>query len=175
MLEPGAVSALLQLKELGFGTRRISRTLGISRNTVKSYIEAGGWRAYKQPARRRILDGQESWLRERFERHRGNADVVRQELIAEKGLLVSLRTIERAVTPYRRALAAQARATTRFETAPGKQLQIDFGERLVEIAGAALCSTTSCWLLPSTGDSGHERARHIALAPKARPRMASVM
>jgi hypothetical protein len=32
-------------------------------------------------------------------------------------------------------LAAQARATTRFETAPGKQLQIDFGERLVEIAG----------------------------------------
>ncbi len=135
MLEPGAVSALLRLKELGFGTRRIARTLGISRNTVKSHIEAGGWRAYKQPARRKILDGQESWLRERFERHRGNADVVRQELIAEKGLLVSLRTIERAVTPYRRALAAQARATTRFETAPGKQLQIDFGERLVEIAG----------------------------------------
>ena len=121
MLEPGAVSALLRLKELGFGTRRIARTLGISRNTVKSYIEAGGWRTYKQPARRKILDGQESWLRERFERHRGNADVVRQELIAEKGLLVS----ERAVTPYRRALAAQARATTRFETAPGKQLQID--------------------------------------------------
>src|SRR5437588_5845959 len=123
MLEPGAVSALLRLKELGFGTRRIARTLGISRNTVKSYIEAGGWRAYKQPARRRILDGQESWLRERFERHRGNADVVRQELIAEKGLRVSLRTIERAVAPYRRAMAAQARATVRFETAPGKQLQ----------------------------------------------------
>jgi hypothetical protein len=94
------------LKELGFGTRRIARTLGISRNTVKSHIEAGGRRAYKQPARRKILDGQGSWLRERFERHRGNADVVRQELIAKKGLLVSLRTIERAVTPYRRALAA---------------------------------------------------------------------
>src|SRR6476620_5100671 len=136
MLEPGAVSALLRLTELGFGTRRIARTLGISRNTVKSYIEAGGWRTYKLPARRKILDGQESWLRERFDRHRGNADVVRQELIAEKGLLVSLRTIERAVAPYRRALAAQARATVRFETAPGKQLHIDFGERLVEIAGA---------------------------------------
>src|SRR6476659_8662848 len=129
MLEPGAVSALLRLKELGFGTRRIARTLGISRNTVKSYIEAGGWRTYKLPARRKILDGQERWLRERFDRHRGNADVVRQELLAEKGLLVSLRTIERA-------LAAQARATVRCETAPGKQLQIDFGERLVEIAGA---------------------------------------
>jgi hypothetical protein len=102
MLEPGAVSALLRLKELGFGTRRVARTLGISRNTVKSHIEAGGWRAYKQPARRKILDGRESWLRERFERHRGNADVVRQELIAEKGLLVSLRTIERGARWQRR-------------------------------------------------------------------------
>jgi len=136
MLEPEAVSAMLRLKELGFGTRRIARALGVSRNTVKSYIEAGGWRAFKQPARRKLLDGQEAWLWERFERHRGNADVVRQELAAEKAIIVSLRTIERAVAPYRRELAAQARATMRFETAPGKQLQIDFGERLVEIAGA---------------------------------------
>ena len=30
---------------------------------------------------------------------------------------------------------AEARATVRFETAPGRQMQVDFGERLVEIAG----------------------------------------
>jgi len=135
MLEPDAVATMLRLKGQGWGTRRISRELGVSRNTVRSYIGAGGWRAYKQPARRKVLDRHISWLRERFERHRGNADVVRQELIAEKGLVVSLRTIERAVAPYRRALAVQARVTLRFETAPGRQLQIDFGERLVEIAG----------------------------------------
>jgi transposase len=64
------------------------------------------------------------------------ADVIRQELAGEKNIIVSLRTIERAVAPYRRELAAQARATVRFETAPGKQLQIDFGERLVDIAGS---------------------------------------
>src|SRR5947199_7579949 len=80
MLEPETVSALLRLKELGCGTRRIARELGVSRNTVKRYIEAGGWSVYRTPARRKVLDGQESWLRERFERHRGNADVVRQEL-----------------------------------------------------------------------------------------------
>jgi transposase len=34
----------------------------------------------------------------------------------------------------RRALAAEARATVRFETPPGRQLQIDFGERRVWIA-----------------------------------------
>ena len=111
MLEPETVSALLRLKELGFGTRRIARTLGISRNTVKSYIGAGGWRPYKQPARGKTLDGHEGWLAERFVRHHGNADVMRQELAVEKGLIVSLRTIERAVAPYRRELTAQFRKT----------------------------------------------------------------
>ena len=45
---------------------------------------------------------------------------------------VSLRTVERAVAPLRRELAAEARATVRFETPPGQQLQIDFGERRVD-------------------------------------------
>jgi transposase len=94
--------------------------------------------SYRQPRRRKVLDDHAGWLKERFERHRGNADVVRQELAAERGIVVSLRTIERAVEPYRRSLAAQAGATTRFETPPGKQLQIDFGERLVEIAGTKI-------------------------------------
>ena len=49
-------------------------------------------------------------------------------LARELGILVSLRTVERAVTPLRQALRAEARACVRFETPPGKQLQIDFGE-----------------------------------------------
>jgi transposase len=70
--------------------------------------------------------------RERLRRHRGNADVLRQELAFEKAIAVSLRTVERAVKPYRQELEleAEARATVRFETPPGKQMQIDFGERL---------------------------------------------
>ncbi len=43
MLAPEEVSATLRLRELGWGTRRIARELGLSRNTVKRYIEAGGW------------------------------------------------------------------------------------------------------------------------------------
>src|SRR5258705_9364613 len=42
MLEPEEVSAMLRLKELGWGTRRIARELGISRNTVRGCIAAGG-------------------------------------------------------------------------------------------------------------------------------------
>jgi len=68
-------------------------------------------------------------MAERFRRHAGNADVVRQELEREKGIRLSLRTVEREVRHLRRELEAEARATIRFETPPGKQLQIDFGER----------------------------------------------
>ena len=135
MVEPEAVSALVRLKGLGWGSRRIARELGISRGTVKRYVEAGGWQPFKRPRRVKRLGGLDDWLRERFRRHRGNADVVRQELAAEKGIVASLRTVQRAVEPYRQELLAEARATVRFETAPGRQLQIDFGERLVEIAG----------------------------------------
>jgi transposase len=143
MLEPDDVSAILRLNELGWGSKRIARELGISRNTVKDYVAAGGWTPYRQPQRKKALDGQETWLKERLRQHHGNADVIRQELAAEKGIIVSLRTVERAVQRYRQQLAAEARATVRFETPPGKQLQIDFGERLVEIAAARFAPTCS--------------------------------
>jgi transposase len=155
MLEPEEVSAILRLNELGWGVKRISRELGISRNTAKDYIAVGGWAPYRQPQRKKALDGQEAWLRERLRRHRGNADVIRQELAAEKGIMVSLRTVERAVQPYRQELAAEARATVRFETPPGKQLQIDFGERLVEIGG----SKVRAYLFVAT--LGYSRRHHI--------------
>lgn len=86
---------------------------------------------------RRPWMGWEEWLAERFRRHRGNADVVRQDLAHEKGIVAGLRTVERAVAPLRQALEAEARATVRFETPPGRQLQIDFGETRISIGGDA--------------------------------------
>jgi hypothetical protein len=91
------------------------------------------------------LDGDEAWLRIRFRQHPGNAAVVR----AEKGIKASLRTVQRALEPYRQELLAEAGATVRFETAPGQQLQIDFGERLSRSAAAR--SRCSCsWPLWGT-------------------------
>src|SRR5262245_1932711 len=136
MKTPDDVTAMMRLKSLGWGAKRIARELGCSHHTVKGYVAAGGIKPFKSPQRPKLLDGHEDWLRERFSRHRGNADVVRQDLLSEKGLTVGRRTLQRAVQSYRQALKAEALATVRFETAPGQQRQIDFGERLVEIGGS---------------------------------------
>src|SRR5215211_1340986 len=138
MREPDAVAAMVRLRALGWGVRRIAAELGCSHVTVRRYLAGGGWAAYRAPRRAKALDGLEAWLAERFRRHRGNADVVRQELLGEHGIAVSLRTVERAVASLRRELAAEARATVRFETPPGRQLQIDFGERQVRIGAESV-------------------------------------
>src|SRR4051794_17863230 len=96
MRTPDEVAVMLRLKALGWGAKRIAAELGCSKNTVKRYVAAGGWQPCVSLSRSAKLDGLEAWLADRFCRHAGNADVVRQELLTEKGILVSLRTVERA-------------------------------------------------------------------------------
>ena len=122
---------ILVLHSIGWGTKRIARELGISKNTVKRYLKLGKWQQAKGREKTK-LDGLQVWLRENFEKHRGNADVIRQELLAI-GIKVSLRTVQRAVQGFRREALVKAKATIRFETPPGKQLQIDFGSTHVLI------------------------------------------
>lgn len=156
MRTPDEVAAMLRLKALGWGIKRISREFGCSHMTVRRYVAEGGYVAYRRPVGRpRALAGLGGWLAERFRRHGGNADVVRQELLAEKGITLSLRTIEREVAPLRRELAAEARATVRFETPPGHQLQIDFGERRIIIGGVP----TKVFLFVAT--LGFSRRMHV--------------
>jgi transposase len=155
MQTPEEVAAMLRLKALGWGIRRISQELGCSHMTVRRYVAAGGYVPYRGRGRPRTLAGHEAWIEERFRRHGGNADVVRQELEAEKGIHISLRTLEREVAPFRAQLEAEARATVRFETPPGKQLQIDFGERRICIGG----ETIKVFLFVAT--LGYSRRIHV--------------
>ena len=76
MLDSEAVTTIVRLGQSGWGAKRIARTLGIARNTVRRYLAAGGPVAYRQPQRSSVLDGHAAWLRERFLQHRGNCDVV---------------------------------------------------------------------------------------------------
>ncbi len=133
MHTPDDVQAMLKLASLGWGAKRIAKELGCSRNTVRRYLRHGGYQPYRVPRRPGQLEGHSDWLAARYRQHRGNADVVRQDLQRELGVVVSLRTVERAVTHLRREVLAQKLATVRFETPPGHQLQIDFGSLQVPV------------------------------------------
>ena len=135
MLQAEEVAAMLRLHGLGWGAKRLAKEFGCARNTVRRYLRQGGPVAFRKPVRRTAFDGLDEWLRERFFRHGGNADVVRQELASELGIVIGLRSVELRVHRWRRELKAQMRATVRFETAPGHQMQIDFGDTRVWIGG----------------------------------------
>jgi len=133
MLQPDEVTAMVRLHELGWGAKRLSKEFGCARNTVRRYLRAGGVVPFAKAPRKSAFDGLDDWLRERFFRHNGNADVIRQELASEHGIVIGLRSVELRVQPWRRELRAHKKATVRFETRPGHQLQIDFGDTKVRI------------------------------------------
>ena len=135
MLQDEEVAAMVRLHELGWGAKRLAREFGCARNTVRRYLREGGPALFCKPQRRTAFDGLDDWLRERFFRHDGNADVIRQELEGEHGIVIGLRSVELRVQHWRRELKAQKQATVRFETPPGRQLQIDFGDTRVWIGG----------------------------------------
>lgn len=86
------------------------------------------------PAKGALLAEHLAWIRERFRAGVRNGDVIRQELLA-RGVVASLRTVNRALGPLRRELVLADRATIRFETPPGRQMQVDFGEKWLEVEG----------------------------------------
>lgn len=136
MLDPEIVVQIRALKSLGWGTKRIAREVGCARNSVRRYLREGvdaetqtrpgAWTldAEQQVQARSLLDGAAA----------GNSVVV-QQLLAEQDVEVPLRTLQRVLAPHRQEKRAAELATVRFETAPGHQLQIDFGEKWIEIAG----------------------------------------
>ena len=135
METPNIVEKILYLSSEGWGKRRIAKELGVSINTIKRYRRQGKWLPYSIPKRIKRLEALDIWLEEMFHLHKGNADVIRQELVRQHNIQVNLRTIERAVKPFRQKAFASAKATVRFETPPGKQMQIDFGSITIKIAG----------------------------------------
>ena len=134
VLDESEVRGIFGLRRRGWHLKAIARELGIARNTVRTWVRRGEGAARPGTGRPRVLEKDEEWVRGRYLAGVRNGDVLRQEL-AERGIEVSLRTIERCIKPIREEVVALDRASVRFETAPGQQMQIDFGEKWVDIGG----------------------------------------
>lgn len=136
MVEAEKIRAIRDLHALGWGSKRISRELGIARNSVKRYLRGGPDAEIQvRPNARKLNEETRQVAVELYTGPaRGNAVVVK-DLLEEQGIEASLRTIQRVVAGKRREVIAEQVATVRFETAPGEQMQIDFGQRVVRIGG----------------------------------------
>lgn len=112
----------------------IARGLDLDRKTVRRCVRAHAWQPYRRVVleERRLLAEHEGFLRGRAPEVRYSARILYQELRASRGFRGSYDTVKRFVAPLR-ALAAAAEVTQiRFETPPGQQSQIDWGEAKVE-------------------------------------------
>ena len=136
VIEGELVATIRELADRGVGSKTIARTVGVARNTVRRYLRGPVVAGVQvRPAARRLTDEARRAARVLYEGPAGGNAVVVQRLLGERGVDISVRTIERAVADIRRARQAAALATVRVESAPGDQLQIDFGQKRVRIAG----------------------------------------
>lgn len=135
MKPPEIVEEILRLYDSGCGKKKIARSLGVSVNTVRKFLKSKEWQPYKKRPATSQLSNVSDWLIDNFYQHGGNAAVLYQELKRQHNITVSLRSVERAVKSLRDQLVSEQKATVRFETPPGKQMQIDFGSMNLKIAG----------------------------------------
>jgi len=136
MLEPEIVKQIRALTALGWGKKRIARELGVARNSVRRYLREGEAADTQTRPRAWTLDAEQQVLaRSLLDGPAAGNSVVVKRLLREQDVDVPLRTLQRVLAPHRQEKRAAELATVRFETAPGNQLQIDFGEKWISIAG----------------------------------------
>ena len=100
VLDAREVQGIWGLLKRGWRVKAIARELGLARNTVRAWSRRGMEAPRPRTGRPLALVGHEGWLKSRFLAGVRNADVLRQEL-ADRGIQVSLRTVERFVSPLR--------------------------------------------------------------------------
>ena len=116
---------IYEMKGAGRSVRGIAGELGIARNTVRRYLKLPeAIRAKPRPHRASKLDAYteyvDRWLSEGLE----NCVVLHRDL-RTLGYDGGYSILKSCVSPRRRR--RQPEATVRFETAPGEQVQVDWG------------------------------------------------
>jgi transposase len=109
----------------------IARRLDLDRKTVRRCLRDGAWQRYHRPARPdTLLTPHAEYLRERAKQVDYSAQILFQEL-RQRGYRGSYETVKLFVRPLRALRLAADRALIRFETPPGRQSQIDWGQARV--------------------------------------------
>lgn len=119
---------ILTLHRKGLKQRAIARELGISRNTVKKYIEKPELAFQPKAARKRqsMLDAYQDNVKAWIEEDRDYHATWIYDRLTNMGFAGSYEIVKRKVREIKANY--QKVAYMRFETEPGYQAQVDFGE-----------------------------------------------
>src|SRR5574338_1511342 len=118
----------------------IARRLDLDRKTVRRSLRQTTWQPYRRAAMTEtLLTAHADFVRARASQVNYSARILYQELRASHEYIGSYETVKRGVAPLREVQLQAERALLRFETPPGQQRQIDWGQALVRLrAGASV-------------------------------------
>lgn len=126
MLESGSIIILHELKAKGKSIRAIARETGRSRNTVRKYLRADDIPERKpHPKRESKFDPYKDTIQQLMNLGIFNCEVI-YERIKENGYTGGRTILRDYVGQFRPP--KQAPAIYRYETMPGQQAQVDWGE-----------------------------------------------
>lgn len=129
------------LDRKGISVSDIARQTGRDRKTVRKVLTSEAPQLARQPAQGRgsKLDPFREYLDHRIKEGCLNGNVLLDE-ITRRGYGGKISILRGVLTPLRAELRRQREATERFETGPGKQAQVDWGE-----FGKIWDSKSGCW------------------------------
>src|SRR5215831_21136992 len=134
MLRSGIVNTIREMAVQGKPLRAIARELGLARNTVRKYVR-GAPEAAARPPRPSKLDPYKEQIRQWIqEDHLYNCQTMYRRLHAH-GYTGRQSILKDFVHPLRPVVRRTRRPVLRYETAPGEQLQFDWGEFSYEQEG----------------------------------------
>lgn len=107
----------------------IARRLDLDRKTVRRSLRQTTWQPYRRAAVTETrLTAHADFVRTRAPQVHYSARILYQELRASRAYTGSYETVKRFVAPLREVQLQAERALVRFETPPGQQSQIDWGQ-----------------------------------------------
>lgn len=119
-------------EEEGQSISAIARRMELDRKTVRHCVRARTWRPYQRRSQvDKLLTPHADWLQRRAPEVRYSARILYQELTRERGYRGSYETVKRFVAPLRELDRCDSLTQIRFETAPGEQSQVDWGQARV--------------------------------------------
>ena len=125
MLEQEGWYVIREMKDRGLSISEISRRLGISRTTVRRYLKSGMVPQYHRGPAGSSIEPFLPLMREMIDQHNLSAVRIHEEL-RKKGFRGSYSLVKMHSRPMRND--RKIIAVDRYETDPGKQSEVDFGE-----------------------------------------------